>query len=162
MNKTYLLKCEKWYSSTMSIFSEGRRIGTYIPGIWNTTYKVLIGDLEIIVKKKSVFSENLLIYSNNELVAEVQNFPFRNRSIITSFNNDSFELKSNTWNNKYQISDNEGIKGEFHQQMISSTLTIDESISEFIVAAIIAQTHIAQEAAIMIACFLPLFIVIIS
>jgi hypothetical protein len=160
--KTYLLKCEKWYNSTMAIFSEGRKVGNFFPGFYSSAYKVMIGENEFIIKKKSFFNCDLSVFSKNGLLASVKNFTFRNYSIITTANKVEYFLKSNTWNSKYVLSGQDGFSGECHQKMTSSVYSFDERVDDSVVAATIAQTHMIYETAIYVAIFVPIFVIMIS
>jgi hypothetical protein len=158
--KTYLLKCEKWYSTNMSIFSEGQKVGTLISGLFSSAYKVFLGEKEFEIRKKNAFSNNLLIYFQGELLASVQNFVFKNQSIISTVDHKEYVLKSNTWSNRYQLSGNEGFLGESHQKMISTLFSFDDRVDDLLITATIAQTHLNSERIIFIACFIPLFVAI--
>jgi hypothetical protein len=160
--KTYLLKCEKWYSTNMSVFSEGQRVGTFFPGMLVSNYKVLLGENEFDIRKKNAFSNNLLIYSRGELLANVQNFTFKNQSIITTADKKEYVLKSNAWNSRYILSGPEGFLGESHQKMTSTTLSFDDHVDDLLIAATIAQTRSDMETATYIACFTAIFVAIIA
>jgi hypothetical protein len=82
-------------------------------------------------------------------------------SLTTTADNKEYVLKSNTWNNRYQLSDNEGFLGESQQKMISTFLSFDDQADDLLIAATIAQTQLDYERTTFIACFVPLFVVII-
>ena len=160
--KNYLLKCEKWYSTTQSIFSEGRKIGNFFPGLYNSVDRLLFGEKEYIVRKKNVFSNNLSIYSKNELLAEVHNFTFKSESIITTIKRDKYLLRSNIWCNRYRLLGNEGQVGECHQHTTTTTFSFDDKVDDYLIAAIMTQIHSTQQTAILVACFVPIFVILIT
>jgi hypothetical protein len=160
--KTYYLKCEKWYNSTSTIFSEGKKIGVFFPGLYSSAYKVIIGENEFFIKKRSFLNCNLSVFRNNNLLATVKNYMFKNYSIITATNGVEYILRSNIWNSRYQLSGPLGFLGEFNQKMSSSVFTFDENIDDSLVAAVLAQTYLNYETAIYVAIFVPIFVVIIT
>ena len=160
--KTYLLKCEKWNSTNLSISLGGQRVGTFFPGMFSSVYKLLLGDNEFDIRKRNAFNNNLSIYSQGKLLADVQNYPFKNRSIITTVDKKEYVIKSNTWNNRFQLSGDEGYLGESHNKLTSTFISVNDSIDDLLVAALMAQTHLAYELSTMAACFTAVFVVIIA
>lgn len=156
--KTYLLKCEKWFSTNMSIFSEGQKVGTFYSGMYSSNYRVLLGKNEFDIRKKNVFSNNLSIYSQGELLASVRNFPFKNQSIITTADMKQYILKCNIWSSRYHLYGNDEILGECRRKMTSTYLSFDDRVDDFLIATIIAKTHLAYETAMFSACFISVFI----
>jgi hypothetical protein len=160
--KTYLLKCEKWNSTNLSIFWEGQKVGTFFPGMFSSVYKLLLGEKEFDVRKRNAFNNSLSIYSQGKLLADVQNYPFKNRSIITTVDKKEYVIKSNTWNNRCVLSGSEGLLGESHHKLSSTTLSFNDSVDDLIITAVIAQTQLKYETSMMIAFFTVVFVVIIA
>lgn len=160
--RNFLLKCDKWYNVTMSLFSNGKKVGSFLPGFYSSAYRVIIGDKEYTIRKKSTFSNNLSIYSHSQLLAEVQNFSFKNQSVITTYDRAKYIIKSNTWNNRYQLLGPGGLLGEVNRHSISTYFSFDDNVDDLLVAAVIVQTYTNYETAILVACFVPIFVILIT
>lgn len=132
--------------------------GDFLPGMYSSNYKVLLGKSEFDIRKKNVFSNNLSIYSRGELLASVRNFPFKNQSIITSADMKQYVIKCNIWSSHYHLYGNDEILGECRRKMTSTYLSFDDQVDDFLIAATIAKTHLAYETAMFSACFVSVFV----
>jgi hypothetical protein len=159
--KNYLLKCDKWFSSKQTIFSNGHKAGSFLPGLYASASKVILEENEFILRRKNAFSNNLSVYSDHRLLAEVKCSPFKNESIITTSDRDKYVFKSNIWNNSYQLSGEEGLLGECHQRMISTTFSFDDKVKDLLVAVAIGKSYSNYETMIYIACFVPIIVMLI-
>ncbi|HNW52048.1 MAG TPA: hypothetical protein PKH79_13265 [Prolixibacteraceae bacterium] len=160
--KNYVLKCDKWYSASQSVYANEQKVGAFYYGMFGTEYKILLGENEYLVRKKNFFSDDLSIFVEDQLLAEVRNSAFKNRSLITTREGKEYTLRSNTWSSRFTLTGVEGVLGECVQKMNYSSLSFDERTDDSLIAAIIAEMHITYESSILIACLVPIFVAIIA
>ncbi len=160
--KKYQLKCEKWYSQTMAIFSEGIRTGTLVPSLISSTVRITLNGKEYFTRKKNPFGNSFTVLNGISKMAEVNCRSFSNSCVINTNDGKRYFLNSNFLGNYYELLGQEGRLGECTQRTFSTSFSFDDQADGSLVVAVMAHTHRVYQTAILVACFVPIFVVLIS
>jgi hypothetical protein len=146
----------------MTIFSEGIRIGTFVPGLFNSNYIVVINGKEYVTRKRNPFSNNFTVHSGISFLSEVNCSSFSNNCVINTSDRKRYFLNASFWGNRYQLAGQEGRLGESYRGMFSTSFTYDDRVDDSLIVAVMTQTYRVYQTATMVACFVPIFVAIIT
>jgi len=137
--KTFLIKREKWYQSNFSIYSESQLIGQFIPAKWKSVNLVIINDENFLIKNKSFWKDDKLIYLGNDLIGTIQNRPFKSFFTISIIGKGDYTVKINFWANRCTIMKNDLFVGEYILNWRGSVINTEIPVDNSVIAAILVQ-----------------------
>jgi hypothetical protein len=139
--KTYIVKKEKWYHSNFSIYSDNKLIGHFIPEKWKSENWVTIDDEKFLIKRKSIWRDEKLIYSGNNLIGTIMNRPFNRYFIISIFGKTDYIVKLHFFKNTCTIETENVFAGEYRSNWKGSILYAEINMENSVIAAILVQIN---------------------
>lgn len=160
--KQFIIKKEKWYSTSYSIYKNNERVGGYIPNIFKRENQVLLFGKNFLLKNKNVWKNQKHIYIGNIKIAELFEKPFKGETILQMVAQGGFLLKKNTWKNRSTLNNGRQDIGEFKSKSFQTIVTVGDQVDDALLASAILIVMQQDMQYIALITLIPTFITLYS